>query len=80
MLCRACLDLPPELRRHPGPGAPGLHGGDAVQALVCSRCGRAAGPDEDAPSFLDMLARLERAGLGVAGPLLVGPAPRPGTA
>lgn len=71
MLCRACRELSPELRRHPAPGAPvPVAGAPAVRALVCARCGRAAGPEGEASSLPDMLARLERAGMGVAGPLL----------
>ncbi|HEX8691008.1 MAG TPA: hypothetical protein VF746_01100 [Longimicrobium sp.] len=79
MLCSACRELPPEIRRHPGPGSQAVPPG-RLRALVCERCGRMAGFAGEPPSLLDTLMRLERAGLGVAGPLLAARRPHPGPA
>ena len=72
MLCSACRALPPEIRCYPGlhavAAAPGDGGG--LEALVCERCGHAVVPGREPPGLVDVLVRLERAGLGVAGPLL----------
>lgn len=67
MLCIQCRSLPAPLRRHPrGPltsPAPAPLG-----ALVCARCGAATAARPR--SLPDTLQRLERVGLGIAGPLL----------
>jgi hypothetical protein len=73
MVCSSCAALPHEVRRHPPSGwvpAPPENG--ALGALICDRCGTAhrASP---ASTLVDTLVRLERAGLGVAGPLLGSP-------
>lgn len=71
MLCPRCRSLSPVLRRHPV-GAPAPAAFAVLRGLGCERCGaplRANG----IPSLAEMLARLERAGLGIAGPLLRGP-------
>ena len=71
MLCTRCRSLAPELRLHPvGALAPPAASG-ALRALLCARCG--AAPVSRPHSFPETLVRLERAGLGIAGPLLRGP-------
>ena len=69
MLCSACRSLPLALRDHPGPGATAVPG--ALRALVCGRCGGPAGLGCEPAILLDVLVRLERAGLGIAGPLML---------
>lgn len=70
MLCIHCRSLPAPLRRHPrGPlsaPAPAPLGG-----LLCARCGAVTSPPHPR-SLPDTLQRLERVGLGIAGPLLCG--------
>jgi hypothetical protein len=73
MLCTRCRSLSPQLRRHPvGVMAPPAER-PAFRALLCERCGAPA-PVPCPHSFPDVLLRLERAGLGIAGPLLRTPA------
>lgn len=74
MLCTPCRSLRPELRRYPrGLLYPAVWA-PALRALVCERCGAPAPGRPE--SLAATLRRLERAGLGSAGPLLCDAAPR----
>lgn len=70
MLCIHCRSLPAPLRRHPRGPLPTPAAGP-LGALVCARCGSAACPPRPW-SLPETLQRLERVGLGIAGPLLRG--------
>ena len=68
MLCPHCRSLCPELRGYPGGPLHPAAWAPALRALVCERCGAPASPGRE--SLSATLRRLERAGLGSAGPLL----------
>lgn len=70
MLCIHCRSLPVPLRRHPR-GPHSTPAPPALGRLLCTRCGAVTYPPRPR-SLPDTLQRLERVGLGIAGPLLCG--------
>lgn len=69
MLCTHCRSLAPALRRLPGGPLAPLAAPEGLWYLLCARCGAAASVPRPS-TFPETLLRLERAGLGIAGPLL----------